>query len=49
MKCAAAVMCRRSGRYVARSIQAVNQAGVVGLAKLTTQTGRPFTRAVPRT
>ena len=33
MKWAAAVMCRRSGRYVARSIQVVNQAGVVGLAK----------------
>ena len=28
----------------ARSTQAVNQAGVVGLANSTTQTGRPFTR-----
>ena len=44
MKWAAAVMCRRNGRYVARSIQAVNQAGVVGLAKETTQTGLPATR-----
>ena len=42
-------MRRRSVRYVRRSIEAVNQAGVVGFAKETIQTGRPSTRPVPST
>ena len=44
MKCAAAVIFSRSGRYVLRSIQTVNQAGV---SDSRTRRSRPASRQAP--
>lgn len=49
MKCAAAVIRSCSVRYVRLSIQAVNQAGIVGFANVTLHVDRPWTVADPST